>query len=73
MHTMLIYDVTQILDLTHSKGALIQFGTRFVFPKGLNDLPNMLQVFFPAPVEDEDVVHIKNHEWFGEGSQYVIY
>ena len=47
------------MDLTHAKGAFFQVGTHFVLPKGLKDLSNVLQVFFPTLVEDEDVVEIK--------------
>jgi len=62
MHTTLIYDVTQILDLAHAKGAFIQVGTQFVLPKCLKDLLNVLQVFFPTLAEDEDVIQINNHK-----------
>jgi len=62
MHTMLIYDVTQVLDLAHAKGAFRQVGTQFVLLKGLKDLPNVLEVFFPTLVEDEDVIQINHHE-----------
>lgn len=50
MHAMFIYDVTQVLDLVHDKGAFLQVGTQFVFLKGLKDLLNVLQVFFPTLV-----------------------
>jgi len=38
------------------KGEFLQVGTQFELPKGLKDLSNVLQVFFPTLVEDEDVI-----------------
>ena len=67
MHATLIYDVTQVLDLAHAKRAFLQVGTQFVLSKGLKDLSNVLQVFFPTLAEDEDVIQINHHEWVGEG------
>jgi len=62
MHATLIYDVTQIMDLAHAKGAFLQVGTQFVLPKVLKDLSDVLQVLLTTLVEDEDVVQINNHE-----------
>ena len=73
MHAMLIYDVTQILDLAHAKGAFLQIGTQFVLSKGLKDLPNILQLFIRTLAEDEDVIQINHHERVGEGPQAVIH
>jgi hypothetical protein len=33
----------------------------------VEDLLNVLQVFFPTLVEDEDVIQIYNHKGIGEG------
>jgi len=62
MHAMLIYDVTQMLDLADAKGAFFQIGTHFVLLKCLKYLPNVLQMFFPTLVEDEVFVQINKHE-----------
>ena len=73
MHATLIYDVTQILNLTHAKCSFIQFGTQFVLQQGLKELLTVLQVLFPILVEDEYVIQIKNHQWVGEGLQDFIH
>lgn len=65
MHAMLIYDVTQVLDLAHAKGAFLHDGTQFLFPNGLKDMSNLLQVFFPTLAEVEDVIQTNHHEWVG--------
>ena len=72
MHTFLINDVTQILDLSHAKGVFLQVGTQFVPLQGLKYLPNVLQVLFQTLVEDEDVVQIYNHKQVGKGLQDII-
>ena len=44
-----------------------------MLPQGLKGLLNVLQVFLPTLVEDEDVVQIYNHKRVGKGSQDVIH
>lgn len=73
MHVMLVYDVTQILDLAHAKAAFLQVGTQFVQPKGLKDSLNVLQVFHQTFFEDQYVFQINNHEWVCEAPNYVIH
>jgi len=62
MHATLMYDVTQIFELVHAKGAFLQVGTQFVLPKSLKDLLNVVQVFFQNLAKDEEVAQIKNHK-----------
>jgi hypothetical protein len=38
-----------------------------VLLQSVEDLLNVLQVFFPTLVEDEDVIQIYNHKGIGEG------
>ena len=56
MYTLIINDVPEILKLGQAKGTFLQVDTWFLLSQGLKDLSNMLQVFFPTLVEDEDVV-----------------
>jgi hypothetical protein len=44
-----------------------------VLSQSVEDLLNVLQVFFPTLVEDEDVIQIYNHKGIGEGPQDVIH
>lgn len=55
MYTLLINDVSQILNLGQAKGAFVQVSTHLVLSQGLKDLSNMVKVFFPTLVEDQDV------------------
>jgi hypothetical protein len=43
-----------------------------VFLYGAQDLLNMLQMFLPNFVEDEDVIYIYDHKGVCEWPQYVI-
>jgi len=56
MHTILINDIPQILNLGHAKSAFLQIGTQLVLSLGLKDLSNMVEVLFPTLAEDQYVI-----------------
>jgi hypothetical protein len=41
--------------------------------QSVEDLLNVLQVFFPSLVEDEDLIQTYNHKGIDEGPQDVIH
>ena len=58
MYPILINNVSQILNLGHSKSALVQIGTQLVLPQCLEDLSDVVEVLFPSLVEDQDVIQV---------------
>jgi len=56
MYTLLLNDVSQILNLGQGKCAFLQVNTQLVLSQGLKDLSNMVEVLFPTLVEDQDVI-----------------
>ena len=50
----------------HAKGAFLQVGVEFVLSQGVHNLLNMLQVFRPSLVVDEDVIQIHHYKIIGE-------
>jgi hypothetical protein len=53
---MLINDLAQVMDLVHDEGAFFQVGIYLVLPQGVQNLLNMLQVFCPILVVNENVI-----------------
>jgi hypothetical protein len=72
MYAMLINNVSQVLDLVHSKREFFQVGVKFVMPQSAQNLLNMPHVILPCSVEDEDVIQIYYQKGVDEGSQYII-
>jgi hypothetical protein len=58
MHPNIINNVSQILNLVHSKSALLQIGTQLVFPQCLEDLSDVVVVLFPSLDYDLDVIQV---------------
>jgi hypothetical protein len=56
MYTILINDVAHVLDLVHAEGSFFQFGIWLVLLQRLQNLLNMLQVFGPSLVVNENVI-----------------
>jgi len=73
MHTPLINDVPQILNLGHAKSAFLQIDTQFALSQGLEDLSDMVYVLFPTLTEDQDVVQVHYHERVGKGPQDIVH
>jgi len=46
MQTLLVNDVPQILNLGHAKSVFLQIGTQLVLSQALEDLSNMVELFF---------------------------
>jgi hypothetical protein len=61
------------MDLVHVEGSFFQVGIYLVFPQGVKNLLNMLQVFEPSLVVDEDAIQIYHYKSIGERSQYIIH
>jgi len=59
VHTMLINNVA------HAEGSFFQVGIYLVLPQGVHNLLNMLQVFRPSLVVDEDAIHIHHYKSIG--------
>jgi hypothetical protein len=73
MHTLLIQDVSQILNSLHVKGTLLQIGIQLLFSHDTQDLLNVLQMFLPIFSKDEDVIHIYDTKGVCEWTQYIIH
>jgi hypothetical protein len=58
----LINNVSQILNLGHAKGALLQIGTQLVLPQCLEDLSDVVEVFFPSLAEDQNVIQVHHYK-----------
>jgi hypothetical protein len=69
MYRMIIKNLSQVLDLVHSKRELFQVGIKIVLPQSAQNLLNMSQVFLPRSAEDEDFIQIYYHKGVGEGCQ----
>jgi hypothetical protein len=73
IYTMLINDVAQVMNHVHAEGAFFQVGVELVLPQGVHNLLNMLQVFYPSLVVNEDVIQIHHYKSIGEWSQDIIH
>ena len=62
IHTPIINDVPQILNLGHTKSAFLQIGTQIVLSQSLEDFLNMVKVLLATVVEDQDVIQYHHHE-----------
>jgi hypothetical protein len=58
MYTMLINNVAQVMNHVHAEGEFFQVGVELVLPQSVQNLVNMMQVFFPSLVVNEDVIQI---------------
>jgi hypothetical protein len=56
LDSTLINDVAQVMNFFHAEGAFFQVGVELVLPQGVQKLLNMLQVFCPSLVVNEDVI-----------------
>jgi hypothetical protein len=68
IYAKLINDVSQVMKPFHAKGEFFQVGIELVLSKGVQNLLNMLQVFFPSLVVNEDVIQIHHYKIIGEWS-----
>jgi hypothetical protein len=73
MHAMLINDVAQVMNLVHVEGEFFQVGVELVLLQGVQNLLNMLQVFFPSLVLNEDLIQINHYKSIGEWSHDIIH
>ena len=60
------------MDLVHAKGGFLQVGVELVLSESVQNLMNMLQVFFPSLVVNEDVIQIHHYKSIGEWLQDII-
>ena len=58
MYPTVINNVSQILNLGHTKSALVQIGTQLVLSQCLKDLLDVVEVLFPSLAEDQDVIQV---------------
>ena len=58
MYPTVIINVSQILNLGHSKSALVQIGTQLVLSQCLEDLSDVVEVLFPSLAEDQDFIQV---------------
>lgn len=56
MHNIGIHDVSQILDSIHVEWAFLYFGIQLLLSQGVEDLLNVLQMFYLGFVVDEDAI-----------------
>ena len=73
MHTLLINDVPQILNLGHTKSAFLQISTQLVLPQLLEDLSDVVEVLFPTLAEDQNVIQVYYYKGVGEWPQDVLH
>jgi hypothetical protein len=57
----------------HAEGAFFQVGIKLVLSQGVQNLLNMLQVFFLSLVVSEDVIQIHHYKSIGEWSQDIVH
>lgn len=62
MHPLFINNVSQILNLGHAKSAFLQIGTQLVLPQYFENLSDVVEVLFPTPVEDQDVIQVYHYK-----------
>jgi hypothetical protein len=60
MYAMLINYVAQVMDPVHAEGEFFQVAIYLVLPQGVKNMLNMLQVFGPSLVVNENVIHIND-------------
>ena len=68
MYAMLINDVAQVMNSIHAEGEFFQVGIELVLSQGVQNLLNMLQVFDPSLVVNENVIQIHHYKIIGEWS-----
>ena len=73
MYAMLINDVAQVMDPVHAEGAFFQVGIQLMFPQGVHNLLNMLQVFGPSLAVNENVIQTHNYKIIGEWSHDIVH
>jgi hypothetical protein len=74
MYTMLINNVTWVMQPILAEGAFFQFGIYLVLCRRVcKNLVNMMQVFFPSLVVNENFIHIHHYKFIGEWSQDIIH
>jgi hypothetical protein len=73
MYSMLINDVAQVMNPVHAEGSFLQVGVELVLSQGVHNLLNMLQVFFPSLVVNEDIIQIHHYKSIGEWLQDIIH
>jgi hypothetical protein len=73
MYAMLINNVAQVMNHVHAEGEFFQVGVELVMSQGVQDLLNMLQVFFPSFTLNEDVIQIHHYKIIGEWSHDIVH
>jgi hypothetical protein len=56
------------MDHFHAEGAFFQVGIYLLLLQGVQNLLNMLQVFFPSLVVNENIIQIHHYKSIGEWS-----
>jgi hypothetical protein len=54
--------MTQVLQLTFGKGALLEVSVQLIFPQQVQNLTEMLSMLFRRLALDEDVVKVHQHK-----------
>jgi hypothetical protein len=72
-YSMMINDASHVINLVHAEGEFFQVGVELVFLQGVQNLLNMLQVFCPSLIVNEDVIQIQHYKCIGEWSLDIIH